>query len=185
MARCPQFTFLFLLLMMRPTQITLRHLLSLILTLVVTMVLGLSGLKHYGAWVGVAGAVVGLLLSIPLSYLLIWSPVAFIQWCMVRGIARRSSAELRQSIAEGEWRFFNHTVALVTLASRREDVSVELPRIAKMLASDDVITRLHAWDALRMVFEEEAKRIGDYKPSEPAGVCRQKVSRFCAEAIRS
>jgi hypothetical protein len=97
----------------------------------------------------------------------------------MRQIMASTNEELRVAIAEPDWKFW-HTMSLLTLAARNEDVRCELPRILAMLESDSVITRRFGWDALRIVFDEETKMIGDYNPRASTEDCRERTTALRA-----
>ena len=67
-------------------------------------------------------------------------------------------------------------MALLNLAARNEEVRNELPRILAMLESESVLTRRFGWDALRIVFDDETRLIGDYNPRASAVDCRRLVA---------
>ena len=82
-------------------------------------------------------------------------------------------------VAADDWKFC-HTMALLQLAARDEDVRMELPRILDMLKSDSVLTRRYGWDALRIVFTEEYHVIEDYDPRGPTEDCRRRITTLRA-----
>jgi hypothetical protein len=93
---------------------------------------------------------------------------------MFRNIQKSSTAELKECLDLGEWNFYQ-TMALLQLAARGEDVQPHLPRVLTMLESDQTLTRVYGWDALRIVFTELSQRIEDYNPRGSIDECRRKV----------
>jgi hypothetical protein len=93
----------------------------------------------------------------------------------LKQIQRKSNGELWEMVTADDLAFL-HTYALLTLATREEDVSKELPRIINMLESDEVLTRVYGSDALRFVFTDEHKVISDYEPRNSVDKCRAKVA---------
>jgi hypothetical protein len=69
-------------------------------------------------------------------------------------------------------------LALLQLAARGQDVRATLPKIVQMLDSDELLRRIYGWDALRLVFSEEAKKIEDYNPRSSAEDCRAKAAKL-------
>jgi hypothetical protein len=95
---------------------------------------------------------------------------------IMRKIERSSIAQLRAMLAAGEWNLF-HTMALLQLAARCEDVKPDLPRILAMLESESLRERLFGQDALRLVYTDLAEKI-DYDANEPTPLCREKITRL-------
>jgi hypothetical protein len=93
----------------------------------------------------------------------------------LRKLWRSSNEELWRTVNLGFWNF-TQTFALLTLAGRNQDVRTQLPRIITMLEADEELTRVYGWDALRLVFDNETKVIGEYDPRASTEVCRSKVA---------
>jgi hypothetical protein len=131
---------------------------------------------------GIASAIAGLILGAVVVHFVWLFLVGELDRYFMRQLARSSNEELRAVIAEGEWKFW-HSMALLNLAARNEDVRCELPHILAMLESDSVLTRRYGWDALRLVFDDETQLIGDYDPRALTEACREKTTKL-REALR-
>lgn len=152
-------------------RITVFHLVWLI---VVTTgaALGLMVGQYYFATLGaIAGAVIGLLTG----HIAVGVLHGAADRIWFRTLKRSSNAELWSIVAAGDWKFC-HTMALLHLAARDEDVYRALPRIVGMLESDSRLTRAYGWDALRTVFSKETKIIEHYNPRESTEECRRKAA---------
>ncbi|UCD57956.1 MAG: hypothetical protein JSV16_02250 [Candidatus Hydrogenedentota bacterium] len=160
---------------LQPTRFTLFHILWLAAVAGCVMVGTTVGLRHFGAIGLIAGGVIGFVVGALVGAVPEW--VA--SWMFFREIKRSSNLELRSAVAEDGWNFC-HTVALLQLAARGEDVRGELDRILGMLESDSKLTRIYGWDALRIVYPKETKIIADYNPRESAEGCRSKAAKLKA-----
>ncbi len=136
----------------------------------------LLGLRHFGVPGAVLGAVVGLVLGTVLGKVPDWLAFRY----SFREIQRSSDSKLREMISQGEWKFW-HTMALLQLAARGQNIKPEFPRILAMLESDSVLTRRYGFDALRLVYTETYNKVPDYNPREPTEKCRQKVAALHEE----
>jgi hypothetical protein len=152
-------------------RITIFHLVWLVVA-AAGAILGLMIGQYYFGIVGaVAGAVIGFLIGHVITGLLhgasdrIW----------FRSLRRRSNADLWSIVAADDWKFC-HTMALLILATRDEDVHRELPRIIGMLESDARLPRAYGWDALRIVFPKETKIIEQYNPRDSTEECRRQTA---------
>jgi hypothetical protein len=141
----------------------------------------MDGLAGWGAWryvLATLGAIAaGLVVLI----------VAFALFEMVFGwpFTRRRFRKIKGGSNEELWNIANcpywncwATVALTQLAARGEDVSGVLPRIIRMLDTSEYTERRQAFDAIRLVFLDEARAIEDYNPKSSYGDCRAKVARL-------
>jgi len=54
-----------------------------------------------------------------------------------------------------------------------------------MLESDDELTRVYGWDALRLVFNKETQIVGEYNPRASSEDCRSKVATLKATMVQS
>jgi len=133
------------------------------------------GLRYFGP----AGLIVGGIIGFLVGHVVGCLPDRVSTKMFFRELERSSNAELRSMVAADDWNF-QHTMALLHLAARNEDVHGELPRIIGMLESDSRLTRVYGWDALRIVFNKETEIIGDYNPRESAEECRSKAARLKA-----
>jgi hypothetical protein len=97
----------------------------------------------------------------------------------MKQLQQNTNEELRVIIRRDDWKF-EHTMALLILAARGEEVRRELPRILSMLESESVLTRRFGWDALRIVFDEETKLIGPYEARASTQSCRDRVAALRA-----
>lgn len=93
---------------------------------------------------------------------------------LLREIERSSDEELWQIVKLGSWNFYQ-TLALLKLAARGHEVRSQLPRIIEMLGSNEELTRIYGWDALRLVFNEETRAIGDDDPRASIEACCRRV----------
>jgi hypothetical protein len=160
---------------MESTSLTIFHVIWLV-ALPCAAVFGWGLGRNYGALGALASAAFfGLLAHI----VWLWT-VDLLHRYFMRQIVASTNEELREAIAEPDWKFF-HTMSLLALASRNEEVRCELPRILDMLESDTLLTRRYGWDALRIVFDEETKKIGDYDPRAPIEDCREHVAALRKE----
>jgi hypothetical protein len=157
--------------MLQPTKITIFTLLW-IMTLVLGAVAGVKcGAQAFGVIGSIAGGVFGLFVGNILGKL---PQVLGIKW-LLRRLRNSSDEELWRTVNLRFWNF-TQTAALLVLAGRNHDVRTQLPRIIGMLESEEALTRVYGWDALRMVFDHEANAMGEYDPRAPAEVCRLKVA---------
>lgn len=128
------------------------------------------GLKHFGVIGAILGAALGGVCGIMPALLL----EHFVHRSLFKEIQQSSSEKLWNNLDKGDWNFF-HTMSLLQLAVRGEDIEKKLPRILQMLGSDTKSTRLYGWDAFRIVFTDKAKLIPDYDPNETTEQCRAKL----------
>jgi hypothetical protein len=126
---------------------------------------------HFGAVGSIAGGAIGVVAA-TIAYLALRDELHR-RW--MKQLQQSTSEELRAIIGRDDWKF-EHTMALLNLAARGEDVRCELPRILSMLESDSVLTRRFGWDALRIVFDEETRLIGPYEPRESTQRCRDQTA---------
>jgi hypothetical protein len=130
-----------------------------------------------GCWVGYrylggTGCIVGGIIGVAIGHMaVVWLDL-YMHRLMMKELAASSNAELRSTVEAEDWNF-RHTMALLNLAARGEEVRRELPRIIAMLESDSVLTRRYGWDALRIVFSEEYNIIPDYDPRGSTEDCRR------------
>jgi hypothetical protein len=136
----------------------------------------IAGVAFGFRWFGVVGASFGAVVGFFGGMFLASLPEEFGYHLIMRGIERSSTPELRARLTEGSWNFF-HTMALLQLAARGEDVQPDLPRVLGMLESDNVRERLFGQDALRLVYTELVEQSG-YNAEEPTVTCREKISRL-------
>jgi len=129
-------------------------------------------------WLGVLGSLIGGTVGFCAGIFLITVPEELGFSMIMRKIERSPITQLRAMIAEGEWNLF-HTMALLQLAARGEDVQSDLPRVLAMLESESFRERMFGRDAFRLVYTELAEKT-DYDPNEPAQVCREKIARLRA-----
>jgi hypothetical protein len=152
-------------------RITPFHLVWLLVVAVGATLGGMVGQRYLGTVGAVAGAVIGLLIGHIVVGVL--HGEADRRW--FRKLKQSSNAQLWSIVAADGWKFC-HTIALLHLAARDEEVHRELPRIIGMLESDSRLTRAYGWDALRTVFSKETKIIEDYNPRESTEECRRKTA---------
>jgi len=137
-----------------------------------------------GCWVGYrflggTGAIGGGIIGVVIGHVAVVSLDLHIHRLMMKELAASSNAELWSIVAGEDWNF-RHTMALLNLGARGEEVRRELPRIIAMLESDSVLTRRYGWDALRIVFSEEYDIIPDYDPRGSTEDCRTKTATLKA-----
>lgn len=152
-------------------RITVFHLLWLLVVTVGAILGGIVGHRYFSTVGAVAGAVFGLLIGHIIVGVL--HGEADRRW--FRKLKQSSNEELWSIVAADGWKFC-HTMALLHLADRDEDVHRELPRIIGMLESDSRLTRAYGWDALRTVFSKETRIIEHYNPRESTEECRRKIA---------
>jgi hypothetical protein len=157
--------------MLQPTRITIFH----VLWFVIVAVCGALGGSFGAKFLGVAGGIVGGLIGVVIGHVVGSLPVWLSTRLFFRKIRRSSDEELWKIVNLEFWNF-SQTLALLQLAGRNQDVRGQLPRIIGMLEADDELTRIYGWDALRLVFDNETKAIGDYNPRDPLDQCRAKVT---------
>ena len=131
------------------------------------------GLFWFGKIGGVVGGILGAIVGAFLGHL----PERWASKSIMKEITEGSNEKLKTLIAKPDWNFW-HTMALLELVVRNENVESEFPRILEMLEADSVSTRIFGWDAMRIVFTERAKLIEDYDPKHPTEVCRKKASEL-------
>jgi hypothetical protein len=173
-------------------QLDLLHMMQLITQVGCGLALGVAvggaitdGLADWNLWRYAAAAVGGIVAG-AVAFILAYIPFELINRLITRRRFRRitegSTDELWRSVDRargGLWNYWD-TIALLQLAARGEDVSPALPSIIKMLESSHNadFCRRHAWDALRLVFFDEAEAMRDYNPTASAEDCRAKVARL-------
>lgn len=164
---------------MIPTKITLYHVLWFACFISGAMLGSSVGLKYFGVAGGILGGITGMVSGFIIGGL----PETWATKRFFKNIEQSSNEELWRIVnLELSWNFYQ-TMALLQLAAREQDVSGELPRIIRMLESEEVLTRRYGWDALRLVFPPETEQIGDYDPKESAEICRQKTERLKTHGI--
>ena len=90
---------------------------------------------------------------------------------------KMSNEQLRAYLNNGNWHFI-HVIYLLQLAVRGEDTSDEKRRVLQLLESEDEDKRIHALDAIRLVYPDLVEKLGDYEPREPLDICHAKVSKI-------
>jgi hypothetical protein len=155
------------------TQITIFHVFAL---------LGIIGGLDIGFVVGhrFFGLIGGLVLAIAgavLGYIIALIPEHISHRSMFKEIEKSSNEQLWKIVNMGWWNFYQ-TIALLQLAARGQDVRSRLPRILDMLESDNRLTRLYGWDALRVVFTELVPQAPDYNPSKPPDECKRNIAQL-------
>jgi len=137
-----------------------------------------------GGWVGftvgrpygMAGSIIGVIVGGFLGALAGSIPDRLAYRAMVREIMRNSNDELCRIVDEPDWNF-RHTLALLQLSARGENVTAHLPRLMEMLESDVPAKRLHGWDAVRIVFPPHAERLEGFDPRATVEQCRDRVAQ--------
>lgn len=124
---------------------------------------------------GVIGSIVGGVIGFVVGHVVGKLPDVLSTKWLLRKLWRSSNDELWRTVNLRFWTF-TQTFALLTLAGRNQDVRPQLPRVIGMLEADDQLTRVYGWDALRLVFDNEAGAIGEYDPRAPTEACRMKVA---------
>ena len=157
--------------MLQPTRITIFVLLWYMMLIAGTVTGVVCGAQAFGVLGAIGGGVIGLVVGHVLGKL----PDQLSTKWLLRKLWRSSNDELWRTVNLGFWNF-TQTFALLTLAGRSQDVRTQLPRVIGMLEADDQLTRVYGWDALRLVFDDEADAIGEYDPRAPAEACRMKVA---------
>ena len=157
--------------MLQPTQITLFVLLWFLIVVGGTVTGAVCGGQAFGLLGSIVGGVIGLVVGHVVGKL---PDVLSTRW-LLRKLWRSSDDELWRTVNLGFWNF-TQTFALLTLAGRNQDVRTQLPRVIDMLEADDQLTRVYGWDALRLVFDNEANAMGDYDPRASTEACRSKVA---------
>jgi hypothetical protein len=158
---------------MHYTRITIFHILSLFF---IFLGLGLGqmvGLHFLGGAGGVAGAIVGVILGYAISLI----PEHIAHRSMFKQLETSSNEELWKIVNMSSWNFYQ-TVALLQLAARGQAVRSRLPRVVDMLESDQRLTRIYGWDALRLVFTELVAQVPGYNPRQSVEACRRNVGDF-------
>lgn len=142
------------------------------------MVCGVATGAMFGAKVlGIPGAILGGVIGFVVGHVVGKLPDVLSTRWLLRKLWRSSNEELWRTVNLGFWNF-TQSFALLALAGRNQDVRGQLPRIITMLEADDELTRVYGWDALRLVFNDETKLIGDYNPRGPTADCRARVAAF-------
>lgn len=168
--------------MFQPTRITLCFLLWGIILVGATMMGVVEGARAFGIPGAILGGVAGIFVGNFAGKL----PQYFATRWLLRKLSLSSNDELWRTVHMGSWNF-TQTMALLTLAGRNQDVGAQLPRVMGMLESDDPLTRVYGWDALRLVFDNEASAIQDFDPRATTEACQLMVvdlRRKLAETIR-
>jgi hypothetical protein len=139
-----------------------------------------EGLAGWGAWrwvLAVAAGIAGLMVGFMIGFL----PFDFLERRlsrrMFRNVQAASNEELWKIVDLGLWNF-RYTLAMLQLGARGEDVGRELPTVLKLLLANTPLFRGYAWDALRLVFFDEAHVMPDYNPKASLEDCCQKAARL-------
>lgn len=156
------------------TRITSFHLLFLVGVFIGGILMANIGWKFFG----LVGAVLGGLLGAYLGGVLALIPERWAGKAFFKDIEESSTERLWEIVnRQEEWNFY-HTMALLHLAGRGEDVQPKLPHILTMLESAEMLERVYGWDALRLVFTEEAKKLEGYAPRATAEECQEKLNHY-------
>lgn len=123
----------------------------------------------------IVGAVFGGFLGIAIGIL----PKHFGQEQICKEMQQCSNEELKAKLEHHTWTFCQ-TLALLNLHLRGEDVQPYLPRVLKLLESNDHTTRLFGRDALALVYTPLAKELCDldYNPCASTEDCHSKVTKL-------
>jgi hypothetical protein len=170
------------------TQLTLFKLLQMIVSLACALpaiplaqAIG-DGLAGWGGWRWIVVIVAGLLMAI-VGFVVGFLPFYFLErWRtkrMIRRIETGGDADLWKIVDLGLWNF-EYALALLQLGARGQDVQRELPVVLNRMASIDRQCRRYGWDALRLVFYDEAESLGGYDPNASAEDCMAKVKHLVA-----
>ena len=134
-----------------------------------------TGVVCGGQAFGVLGSIVGGVIGLVVGHVVGKLPDVLSTKWLLRKLWRSSNDELWRIVNLRFWNFAQ-TFALLTLAGRNQDIRTQLPRVIDMLEADDQLTRVYGWDALRLVFDNEANAMGEYDPRASTGACRLKVA---------
>jgi hypothetical protein len=155
---------------LQPTQITFFH----VLWLVAVVAGGMAGSGLGYNLLGIGGALAGGILGVVTGHVVGVLPDWLSTRLMFRRIARSSDERLWKIVNLGFWNFYQ-TLALLQLAARGQ-----LPRIVRMLESEEKLERVYGWDALRLVFTEDAKVLTGYDPWGTTEDCRNRIATLKA-----
>lgn len=161
--------------MLQPTKITALHLIQICTTVFMMAIGGGLGNTHYG----LGGAFGGCILGFFLGQIIGGLPNYVSQRRFIRKIANSTDEELWRIVNLPFWNF-SQSFALLTLAGRNQDIRSILPRILGRLESDDELTRVYGWDALRLAYTDEYKIIADYEPRQTTEICRENIRKLRA-----
>jgi hypothetical protein len=152
------------------TRITVFHVIWLIVVSGVAVVGWVAG-----GYFGLTGSVASTVFSAFLAHIAcrLFMDTLHRRWC--DRLSQMTNEDLRAIVAHENWNF-EHTMALLNLSARGEEVRCELPRILAMLESESVLTRRYGWDAVRLVFNDETQRLGDYDPRSSTADCQKRVA---------
>jgi hypothetical protein len=169
------------------TQLTLLKLFQVVVSLAFAVAAGgnladtiSKGFADWGAWrwvlaalAGVAGLVVGFMLgALPFNFL-----ERRLTRRLFRNVQATSNEDLWEIVDQGLWNF-RYTLALLQLGARGQDVRRELATVLHFLVANNRLFRCYAWDALRLVFFDEAHVIADYNPKASLDDCCKKAARL-------
>ncbi|MCL4854608.1 MAG: hypothetical protein KJZ78_24880 [Bryobacteraceae bacterium] len=157
-----------------PTQVTLFLLIQMLVA-VGGSVIGVAIGKPFGIVGAVVGAISGLLMGAFVGGLPDWLATRL----LFRKVERSSNEELQDMVNLGFWNFCN-TLAVLHLSARGQNVRSYLPRIVGLLESENMLSRIYGWDALRLVFNEETQVMEGYDPRGPVEDCRARTARLKA-----
>lgn len=155
------------------TRITIFHLFNWLGLIIGGNVGGTLGWKYFG----ITGAVIGGLLGLYLGGVIGLLPERLAMRAFFKDLENSSTERLWEIVAEPEWNF-RQSMALLQLAGRGEDVFAKLEQILTMLESGEPLERVYAWDALRLVFPDEANKLEGYNPQESSVDCYNKIQAF-------
>lgn len=134
-------------------------------------------IEFFGQFWGIVGGIAGLLIGFFIGYKIYAIIDRRGTRSLFREIKESSNDQLWNIVNMGFWNFYQ-TLALLNLAAREQDVTGQLPRIFDMLESENKLTRIYGWDALRLVFNKETELIGSYDPRASTKNCRDKVAKL-------
>ncbi len=137
----------------------------------------MTGVRFGSVHLGTLGAIAGGILGVVVGHVVGVVPDWLSTKLMFRHIVRSSDERLWKIVNLGFWNFYQ-TLALLQLAPRGRNVRTQLPRVVKMLESDDELERVYGWDAMRIVFTKEAKMLAGYDPRAATEDCRNKVAKL-------
>jgi hypothetical protein len=136
----------------------------------------LVGIRFFGRAGGILCAIVGFFVGQVIARFI----EQFVHRSMFKELEKSSNEQLWKIVSMSWWNFYQ-TIALLQLAKRGQDVRSRLPRIVDMLESNDRLTRIYGWDALRLVFTDLMAQVPGYNPRGSVEECR----RSAAELRRS
>ncbi|MCW8133286.1 MAG: hypothetical protein KIS92_23280 [Planctomycetota bacterium] len=130
------------------------------------------GVKSFGIFGGILGALTGGYLGVAVGRIPEWVTLRL----LIRNLNAKSTTELK-TLLHGP-NCLTPNVVLLELRRRGEDIRQELPFVLDLLVSEDAGGRGKGWAALTSAFPELAAQVQDYRIADSVDDCRRKLEKL-------